>query len=114
MGHLIPHDQYDRFFRVLQRASKGASLSVQVTRRTVEHIFKCEAESPEDKDMAFAAEALRRMHKLRNIEGNVFAGDKSMPPLYQVATAHLMRKILPTMHTFGKDHGDSDTQGVHC
>jgi len=107
-GYLIPHNQHNRFFEIVQRVAvrhkKAAATSVVLSLKIVQDIFACEAES---EDMAFAAKALRRMQALREVDGNVFLGDSSLPPIHHHSAIHVIRKILPTMHSFGQDHGDS-------
>ena len=96
LGHLIPHDEYGRFFQVVlsvarqikrkstKKQERGApeentEHSVQLSQALVQRIFAREAES---EDMAFAALALRRLQRLREVEGNLFIGDTGLPPIH--------------------------------
>lgn len=109
-GHLIPNNDYDRFFDIVQRIAtqqkKAAEHSVMLSLKIAQHVFAHEAES---EDMTFAAEALRRMQGLCEIDGNVFLGEKDgcLPPIHHHSAIHVIRKINPKMHSFGANHGDS-------
>ena len=108
LGHLIPHNDYCRFFhtvlRVARQLHKGTTHTVRLSQALVQRVF---AHEREDEDIAFAATAFRRLQRLREVEGNVFTGDPAtLPPLHDPHALHLIRMILPTMHTFGADHGD--------
>ena len=107
-GHLVPHNDYDRLFKIVQHIAmqqkKAAEHSVMLSLTIVQHVFAYEAES---EDMAFAAEALRRLQGLCEIEGNEFLGEKGLPPIHHHSAVHVLRKITPKMHSFGADHGDS-------
>ena len=117
LGHLIPNNQYNRFFEVMRRAAlaqkrpkgrkgreaQSASREVEATAAIVAHIFEREAENA---DMAFAAEALRRLQRLAELEGNEFADGIGLPPLHHKDHNHVIRKICPYMRSFGFDHGD--------
>ena len=112
-GHLIPHYHYDKFFTIVQQVvhlleHKTATFSVKLTEKIVQHILSHESDS---EDMVFAATALRRLQGLCEVEGNVFLGDPSLPPVHLHGAGssgiHVIRKILPSMYSFGADHGDS-------